>query len=174
MIVDAILTSVNQIGTFMEIRPAQHSDIAQLNVLYEERRILLAQSDSRMTVVPVDWSQRFSQGWVMVAGEENGRIIGYIAGYMINEDQTEDRAPATPPTGVIEELALDAHKYHGGLGRQLYQRLRRTFDENGCSPILVRVPRFHAVEQAFWRSLGAQPHTDHLRKSTASEVWMRL
>ncbi|MFW5691115.1 MAG: hypothetical protein ACOCXZ_01330 [Chloroflexota bacterium] len=94
-------------------------------------------------------------------------------------------------SGMIEEIALDMHNYHGGMGRALVNGLRAALVERGASEIVAGVPRYHPVEQAFWLSLGARPWplpdasapTDHSTDNEGADtrwqippeyIWMTL
>jgi ribosomal protein S18 acetylase RimI-like enzyme len=155
----------------MQIRRAEQRDIDRLAELWQERLVILAQADPRVKAAP-DARQRWhSQAAIKVAdgdhiilvGVEGVEITGYIAGHITLEGH-----------GVIEEIALDAHRYHGGLGRELVNALRRVFEQRQARTTLIRVPRRMAVEQAFWRSMGGTERTDVSWKTSADMMWMQL
>jgi hypothetical protein len=64
--------------------------------------------------------------------------------------------------GLITEIAIDAHGYHGGVGRKLVSALRDWFSEQGAQQTVIWTPHYDAVAQAFWRSLGAAEWVDVL------------
>jgi ribosomal protein S18 acetylase RimI-like enzyme len=136
----------------VEIRSATPKDLAQLQALHQERIVLLRQSDPRCDF-PVEkvaaWLE--NTDCTLYVGEQNGEIVGYVVGWV-------NHSPfgiLPPDTGLISELTLDAHKYHGGLGRTLFTTLCEWFSDQDIKQVIVIVPRYHAVEQAFWRALGA-------------------
>ena len=137
----------------MEVRKAQKNDINRLLDLWEERQILLHQADHRFANYVTDRNvlqtallRNMDQdaNSVLIAVHDDQQV-GFIIGEI-----TSDR------DGKIIVMALDAHKYHAGVGRQLYHAIRAYFESAGVSFIVAMVPRFHAVEQAFWRSMGGQ------------------
>lgn len=157
----------------VQIRRATLTDLTAIEFLRQERRVLLQQSDPRLTVALSDPSAAIQslQGCVLVAYHSE-RMIGYIVGWV---DQTP-LGPFPSGEGWIAELTLDAHQYHGGLGRALYQALRAWFDQHTIQRLWLQLPRYHAVEQAFWRSLGAVsvPELPDPLVNTAALVWMRI
>ncbi len=136
----------------MHLRSATLHDLNPCAALWRERMLILSQADSRfgkLAMTHADWLQtatenllRVDDTLLMVA--ETDRIHGFIYGY-IDADKI----------GIIEDIALDAHKYHSGLGRGLWSAMKIWFEQHNVQKIVVRVPRYSAVEQAFWRALGA-------------------
>jgi GNAT superfamily N-acetyltransferase len=148
----------------VHIRRVTPDDIPHLAELWYEKQVLLHQSDPRFSDLPEAQSRwvEVATGWLHDAGcvfysaEREGQIIGYIVGYL----------PVNLPglllkqVGVVTDLVLDAHTYQGGLGRLLLEALRVWFTEQGIEEIVIYVPRRHAVEQAFWRAVGATQWID--------------
>jgi GNAT superfamily N-acetyltransferase len=134
--------------------------------------VILGQSDSRLT-----HNQPTAQQWieqarsliadpnavVLVAMPDSGTPAGYVIGAVDDAQR-----------GLIRDIALDAHRYHAGLGRRLVTTVRGWFADHEAAPVLVNVPRFHAVEQAFWRALGAREWKDDQPCRTAARQWMVL
>jgi ribosomal protein S18 acetylase RimI-like enzyme len=162
------------------VRPAGVDDTPFLTFLRQEHTVLLQQSDQRLiSLVPTDFASLLDDeaAVVLVAESDNqpARPVGYIVGW-------QGRCPLgmlPPAVGYIAELALDAHRYHGGAGRRLVLALksdfaRRTGIEVADLRIIVPVPRYYAVEQAFWRSLGAVEDPAPLFDPLPSRVWMKL
>ena len=91
------------------------------------------------------------------AAERDGEAIGYIVGWL----QT---MPGLVPEqiGLITEIAIDAHGYHGGAGRALVSALRAWFAGQGITKTAIWTAHYDAVSQAFWRSLGATEWVDVL------------
>ncbi len=155
----------------MIFRAAQLDDLKALSDLWEERRIIQAQTDPQLSIranEKENWRARMeslisvgSAGHVIV-GEKEESIVGFIAGDFIESS-----------TGRVLDLALDAHTYHGGLGRELVAALRAWYVTQHTSTLVVCIPRFQAVEQAFWRSLGAREADVNL-PCAAEYVWLQL
>ena len=91
------------------------------------------------------------------AAERDGDVIGYVVGWL-------QPMPGLMPEqiGLITEMAIDAHGYHGGVGRGLVSALRDWFSAQGAKQTVVWAAHFDAVSQAFWRSLGAAEWVDVL------------
>ena len=94
--------------------------------------------------------------------KQNNIVIGYIVG---NQRDA---------LWVIEEMALDAHAYHRGLGKGLFMALQTWFTEIAPTSIVIRAPRYYAVEQAFWRALGARDWTETTWEANPLYTWMIL
>lgn len=82
---------------------------------------------------------------LLLVAEADRTLIGFIFGQALDENQAE-----------IAALAIDLHRYHAGVGRQLVYALCAQFNERGISQFIVTAPRSLAVEQAFWHSLRAE------------------
>lgn len=167
----------------MVIRRAQPQDLPGLADLWHERRVLQAQADPRLRLAPDE-----REAWVQ--GVDAALTDATLCVLVAENPRHGETSPAGFAIGCVVEgrcgevraLVLDAHRYHAGLGRELLSALRTWFDTQGVSPIVVSVARNHAVEQAFWRSLGAQELHDlstcagegHVLAQSQGFVWMRL
>lgn len=98
----------------------------------------------------------------VICGKQGNRVIGYLVATLQDE------------MCVIEEMALDAHAYHRGLAKALMNTLQTTFLQQTPLPIVIRVPRYYAVEQAFWRAFGARDWTDPTWQIQPLYQWMTL
>ncbi|GAB4312997.1 MAG: hypothetical protein Kow00117_05680 [Phototrophicales bacterium] len=145
----------------MNIRQATQADLPGIRHLWQEYITILSQADARfkpLLQTTAEWEARLLERIEHVyICEKDGKIIGYLAG-----DATETLA-------TIDEIALDAHTYHSGLGRALVNAWYRAHPN---LPLRVHVPRYHAVEQAFWRALGAKEV--HTWQTPPEKIWMIL
>ncbi len=133
----------------MDIRPAIPDDSPILSHLQYEYRVILSQFDPRFATSVqqhTDWPQLIwnKASAVLVGLDKSEAIAGYICGHI-------DTA-----TGVMDEMVLDAHQYHSSLGRLLWQHLQAWFHKQNAMKHRIHIPRYHPVEQAFWRALGAE------------------
>lgn len=159
----------------MRIRPASPTDPPHLTALWQERAVLLRQSDPRIAPhlpPPEGWQTRLAErlkaSGAAVFVIEDGDQPPF--GYVITE---VERAPDTDSAlGVIREMALDAHTYHGGAGRALVNEARRWLAAQPIDRTVALVPRHHAVEQAFWRGLGASEWKDETWTIPPQFMWM--
>lgn len=145
------------------IRAATVIDLPALASLWYEKSVL--QADRRLLIAPdaLETWTRAATAWLddprcgIFVAEGDGGVIGYIVGW------AQPLPGMTPGSiGLITELALDAHGYHGGVGRALVDALKAWFAGQGIEQLAVWTPRFDAVGQAFWRSLGATEWVDVL------------
>lgn len=147
----------------LTIRAARATDIPALSRLWHEKMVLHA--DHRTAPAP-DAAQVWAsaaEAWLddtrcgFFAAVRDETPVGYIVGQI-------QPMPGVAPgqVGLITDLALDAHGYHGGAGRALVAALREWFAGRGVSHTAVWTPHYDAVSQAFWRSLGAAEWMDIL------------
>jgi GNAT superfamily N-acetyltransferase len=150
----------------LKTRPASLNDIPRLASLWYEKTVLQQQADPRFRLAPdalERWSQA-AQGWIkdssfaVFAADAEDAPVGYVVVTI------EPGAPGLLPEriGAILDLAIDAHGYHGGVGRALVDAARDWLREQGIEQMRIPVARRHAVEQAFWRALGAKEWFDCL------------
>jgi GNAT superfamily N-acetyltransferase len=139
------------------------TDLPALAKLWYEK--LVMQTERRISPAPdarESWAAA-AQTWLndprcgLFAAERDDDLIGYIAGW------TQPMPGLVPERiGLITEIAIDAHRYHGGVGRALFEALRAWFKTQGIEQIAIWTPCYDAVAQAFWRSLGAAEWVDVL------------
>jgi len=158
----------------MNIRQATINDLPGLADLWQERMVIIGQIDPRFAQNIVDLETWIAQekeriqanNWQIIAAKKDDTVIGYIAGYI--QTSLVGNGEETNQCGIIEEIVLDAHTYHSGLGRGLYTAIMTWFDAQDIQQILIKSPRYYAVEQAFWRALGAK---EWLPKRGESSNW---
>jgi len=158
----------------LNVRAAITDDLPRLLHLWAERRTILNQSDARFTApTPADRQAWSAQMHTAITGMDARVLVGVaasgeVAGFI--------RARVQGEVAIIDEIALDAHTYHPGLGRDLVKQLRAALTEDGISTLRVIVPRYHAVEQAFWLALRATPWTpptnEDLWQLPPQNMWM--
>jgi ribosomal protein S18 acetylase RimI-like enzyme len=133
------------------IHAATTADIPSLAELWYEKTVMRAQADHRIKLAPnarAVWT-RSVIGWL---DDPNCRVFVAVesvpVGYLLAWVQPARR-------GTIQQIAIDAHGYHGGVGRALVEAARAWFTDRGVARVVVWTARRDATEQAFWRSLGA-------------------
>ncbi len=146
------------------IRRAEQTDIPELSRLWLEKTTLQQQFDRRFLLAVegrAAWERRLRE-WLadpacaVLVGAAGETLSGYIIGWV------QDAPPGLVPAriGAVTDLALDAHRYQGGAGRALVKALRAWLSEQGIEHLVVYAPFRGAVEQAFWRSMGATEWVD--------------
>ena len=148
------------------VRPGQPADLPALARLWYEKTVLQQQADPRLRFAP-DAEARWlsvAAGWLTDA---NTALLVAVdgaapAGYAVV--RVEPGAPGLLPerVGVLLDMALDTHRYRGGVGRGLVSAAHDWLRHRGVGQLTVAVARGSAVEQAFWRSLGAREWMDCL------------
>lgn len=147
----------------LTVRAARATDLSALAHLWHEKMVLNADRRSAPAPDGRDAWAAAAQDWLndqrcgFFAAEQNGVLVGYAVGWL-------PPMPGVIPAqiGLITDLALDMHGYHGGAGRALVGALREWFESRGASGTAVLTPHYDAVGQAFWRSLGAAEWMDVL------------
>lgn len=147
----------------LTIRAASATDLPALAYLWHEKMVLHA--DNRTAPAPNARQLWAEAAWTWLddtrcgffAAVSESEPVGYVVG------QIQPMPGVVPEqVGLITDIALDAHGYHGGAGRALVTTLREWFAAQGVSHTAVWTPHYDAVAQAFWRSLGASEWTDIL------------
>ncbi len=152
------------------IQPAAAHDIPGMALLWHEKLTIQQQTDRRYQLAPggeAAWSRaaaawlQDSQYRILVAKREY-EVVGYLIGCV----QAGPPGLLPAQVGVVTDMAVGAHSYQSGLGRQMLDPLRAWFHEQGLTHFIVYAPHRQPVEQAFWRAMGATVMTDIL--------WMKL
>ena len=147
----------------LTIRATTVNDLSALSQLWYEQRVL--QLDRRLLPAAnarEQWSAA-AKNWLLevrcgsFSAEDQGVIVGGIVGWL-------QPMPGLAPEqiGLITELVIDTHGYHGGVGRALVAALRDWFTGQGAAQTAIWTSHADAVAQAFWRSLGATEWMDVL------------
>jgi len=152
------------------VRPANSGDIPDMARLWYENTVLQHQFDRRFAMLPDGQSRWMAEAsnWLndesclMCVAERGDEMVGYIVAWI------QPGPPGMTPErlGVVTQLVMDAHGQQGGVGRLLLQPVRDWLAAHRISYVVAYVPRRQAVEQAFWRALGATEWLDAL--------WMKL
>lgn len=141
------------------IRAATTNDLSALTRLWQEKQALLQQADARFAALisaAPRWDDRIA-GWLqdprckIFLAENEKNALGFVIGWL------RDDLPihTAIPVGIVSEMVIDIHTYQAGLGRALLTALRAWFKLQNVTQVLVFAPQRYAVEQAFWRALGA-------------------
>lgn len=152
--------------------PATLEHLDSICDLWREHQTILNQSDPRFPRPDRETETSFRQtirnrmgdGGLVQVGVTRAGLAGYISG------MTQNRRV------FIDNIALDAHAYHIGLGHTLWRSILETAHQTDHEKLFISVPRYYAVEQAFWRSLGAIEckieSNDNLWKLPPELMWM--
>lgn len=132
------------------IRAGRPEDIPRLFALWQEKMTLLRQLNPR---VPVNGP---SDAWMadirgrmgrscsaVIVAESAGQPVGFLAAELRMDD-----------TVFVESMALDLHAYFPGAASRMVEFLQTQYGSQ--HQVEIRADQQLAVEQAFWRALGAQ------------------
>ncbi len=141
------------------VRPAVSGDIPRLAELWQEKRLLLMQADRRFGLLPdaaVRWAAA-AETWLndercaLLVAEDDTLIYGYIIVWI------QAAPPGASPAlyGWVTDVAVDAHRRAGGVGRMLVEVGRDWLAQRDITTMVAQAARRYPLEQAFWRALGA-------------------
>ena len=134
----------------MTTRQAVPDDFPRLCELWREQRDIEIQLDPRLVSIETEQSveellhemqQPDHKVYIAIRDEE---ILGFIHVSCLAGHR-----------GVVYNIVIDAHRGQGGVGTQLLNAAMDWFRKQDVRILSVRVPRHHAVQQAFWRGKGA-------------------
>jgi len=150
----------------MNVRAATPQDMDELLRLYEERMDVYLQYESRQPhyvenqaawqTAILEWIEQDNANVLVV--QRDDQLIGYMIAWVWKNP------PFTYPAtiGMVTELSVDGHCKQGGVGTALLESVSTWFREKGLESFEIRVPRRQAIEQAFWRAVGAEAYHDHM------------
>lgn len=150
----------------MHVRHARPQDMDELLRLYEERMDVYLRYEPRLPSFAdsheswresvLTWLDQ-DQVAVLVV-ERDTQLIGYMLAWVWQNPPFSH----PPQVGIITEMSVDGHCKQGGVGKALLNAASEWFRAQGIDRIEVRVPRQQAIEQAFWRAVGAKLYFDHM------------
>lgn len=152
------------------IQPAEQDDLSSIIALWRERMMIISQSVPQLrSHIPAETDHLAHlqtcltmPNTALLCAKGQTMTIGYILA-TLRDDQC-----------LIAEMALDAHAYHRGLAKALLNAVQTRFMTTAPMPIVICVPRYYAVEQAFWRALGARDWKETTWQTNPLYQWMRL
>lgn len=153
-----------------DIQTPHPDDLPAMMALWRERMVIISQSTPHLRRHIQAEADHLAQltAWlsdervIIVCAKQNNVLIGYMVGLWRDNIR------------VISDMALDAHTYHRGLAKGLFLGLQTRFIDISPEPIIIRVARYYAVEQAFWRGLGATEWKNHTWETNPLYQWMKL
>ena len=139
------------------IRQAREEDMVELLRLRHERNAVYLKDNGYSEAAEESW-KNVMMVWLkdgharILVAEDGDHLLGYMIGWV------RENLPQLPPekVGMIVEMTVDGHNKQGGVGTALLDEMKTWFKAQHITEIEVRVPRFQAIEQAFWRSVGGR------------------
>ncbi len=145
---------------FMEIRPAESSDLESASQLWFDRINLLQQVDWHVQLAPNAIEEWRSMAGRWLSDEQVCFLVAVKDDTLIGMVAVEIAAgePGLHPQrkGRLLEMAVDLHSTHGRLSEQLLDQAKRWLSANEVTQLEVDVPARYPVEAAFWRAQGAK------------------
>lgn len=146
------------------VRVANSDDLPDLSRLWYEKTVLQQQTDRRWKLASdarASWSAQVADWFTgvdyrVLVGIRGNQIAGFIIG----------RLQAAPPgflpktIGAVIDMTVDIHGQPEGVGQVLFHALSNWFQQQDVHLIVTCVPHRQAVDQAFWRALGATEWVD--------------
>ncbi|PJF40858.1 MAG: hypothetical protein CUN54_03585 [Phototrophicales bacterium] len=140
------------------LRAATIDDVVDLLYLWQAKqavRASLSQSNIPKTEKHVLGDQIANwlddESYLIYVGMRGAQMAGYIIGHV----GSFPLGLTIRRIGLVVDLTIDGHIYSGGLGRSLCRVLWHWFDEKEIQRVMIPLLGGSAVEEAFWRSLGA-------------------
>lgn len=147
----------------MRIRPAQAADLPLLSEYWYDRAALLQQMGAPLQLLPDARSR-----WEDAAAHWLHADDVYFLTCVINDDEAggalvgriEANQPGLAPThyGRVLQLVIDLHTPHlqQGMGGALLRAFQERLRDNDITRLVAAASVTLAVEEAFWRGMGAQ------------------
>ncbi len=145
----------------LSVRPARHSDVAGLSLVWQELMTLHEATDARFALsrdalarwraMAHDMLGR-DDGFLYLA-ELGGRPVGFCLGWLAKNPPIYKVADV----GFISEIAVQSAYQRRGIGRALIDEARRWFYGRGLREFQLSTAVWNTQAQAFWRALGGEP-----------------
>lgn len=151
------------------IRPAVASDVVAIGKLWEQLVAYhrgLDQAMPRTTLNGADLyarnlGSRLDDGHTQVfVAEEDGRIVGYVLGVVVDLVPEMFEVDAG---GFLADIFVEETYRGRGIGRGLVVVLRDWFSANGLNHFEWHVSAMNAEGLAFWEKLGGRPWQIRMR-----------
>ena len=93
-------------------------------------------------------------GGVIFVAENNGEVIGMIAGHIRKYDEEDKLDFTCPQMGIIEELIVKKGLQNGGTGKQLVEKMEKYFADKNCEFIELDVFAYNQNAYEFYLKSG--------------------
>lgn len=90
---------------------------------------------------------------VLVATDDNGEIVGTIAGHVFNKPGV-----VISSVGVIYSAWVDAERRRQGIGQQLLDHIERALENKGAKAFQVGWDTSNTTAEAWWQQRGYAPY----------------
>ena len=145
------------------IREADAGDREQIGLLWLYLMRYHTQRDPRFQIAADD-SEQYERHVLETMRSKNGRVIvaqdvatSEIVAYILGEIQTRPTISMPGIYGFVSDLYVAQEWRHGGIGRALFDELKRWFVERKVLAIELYVSQSNPEATAFWREMGLSP-----------------
>ena len=142
------------------VRQAVEADLPQAAALWRDRIAILQQTDRHCRPTSdsrADWLESAS---VWLTDERTEFLVAFadakLAGYLVVSVVAGIPGQDPNRVGRVQDMALELHRSHPGLGSALLKRARDWLRSQEILVVTVDVPAHYPVESAFWRAQGGQ------------------
>jgi len=145
------------------VREARGGDRDAIGKLWRELMEHHRSLDSRFTVAP-DGEKKYVRHVAEMIRTKNARVLvaediasGEIIAYVMGELQS--RPPIALPGlyGFISDICVQEAWRKQGIGREMYQDLRRWFVTRKAIAVELYIAEANPAAQQFWSEMGLQP-----------------
>lgn len=152
------------------VREARRGDVEAITAMWEELMALHLALDGRFAVAPdganiykrhIEDLLRSRDGRVLLAeATESGEAVGYMQGELL------PRSGIAPPGlyGLISDVFVQASWRQHGVGRALFEEMRRWFIARKVQTIQLYVATANPQALTFWEAVGMQPYMHVLQQ----------
>jgi len=145
------------------IRDAVAGDREQIGLLWLYLMRYHSERDSRFQCAAHD-SEQYERHVVETMRSKNGRVIvaqdvatSEIVAYILGEIQVRPTISIPGTYGFVSDLYVSEEWRHGGIGRTLFEELKRWFAERNVLAVELYVSQSNPEAIAFWREMGLAP-----------------
>ena len=145
------------------VRDARGGDREAIGRLWRELMEHHRSLDSRFTVAP-DGEKKYIRHTIVMMHSANARVLvaesiesGEIVAYIMGELQSRPAIALPGLYGFISDICVLAPWRMRGVGRSLYQEVRRWFVTRKAIAVELYIAESNPSAQEFWREMGLSP-----------------
>jgi GNAT superfamily N-acetyltransferase len=144
----------------ISIRRAQVEDFPLVTMLWKEMMTYHLTLDPRFAMAP-DHQQAYLEylhsikdnyDYIILVAESGQEIVGYTVGMILSNPAVF----ALARYGFIAEMAVTQSHQHEGVGKQLWDYIRRWFHRRGVQVIQLNVSPLNEKGYEFWTKMGCR------------------
>lgn len=142
------------------VRQAVEEDLPQAASLWQDRLAMLQLTDRHCRPAPDSRAVWLARARTWLIDEQTAFLVAFadtaFAGYLTVSVVAGIPGQDPNRVGSVQDMALDLHQSHSGLGSALLKRARDWLRSREIHVLTVDVPAHYPVETAFWRAQGGR------------------